>query len=170
MKNRYYALVWVATAVGALMVGTFGGWMIDLVTGNTVSTQVTGCFKHNGWNETPYAACYGNWHHRQSDGRGNTTTVASGPVAGLAVDHNAKVVDYSNGRLAGSYTGTHFASLNGDTAVVIPRTHLFLAPAGILLLLAGGAGLLLIRRSDTLDDLAGWPAAMAASTSDDPDQ
>lgn len=170
MKNRYYALVWIATVVGALMIGASGGWIIDLVTANTVSAQVTGCFKHNGWNETPYAVCYGNWHHRQSDGPGDTTTVASGPVIGLAVDHNAKVVDYSNGRLAGSYTHTHFASLNGDTAVVIPRTHLFLAPAGLLLLLAGGGALLLIRRRDPADDLAGWPAAMAAPTSDDPHQ
>jgi hypothetical protein len=159
VKTTYYVGLWLASVVAAVMTGAFGGWMADWATGNTVSAQVGGCYQHNGWNEYPYARCDGDWHHTWSDGKGNTTYVASGPVVGVKADRHARVVN-SDGKLAGSYAGTYFAVLNGDAAVVVPRSHLLLGPAGLVTLIACGIAFIVVRRRDAPDNLAGWPAPL----------
>jgi len=149
LTTRRLTAVWLVALISALGVGHFGAWLWDYVRGNTVTATVNSCHVQYGWNETPYAACIGDWHHATDLGSGNVSLVASGPILGVGVDPLAKTIT-EDGKLSGDYAGDYFATLDGSGAVVIPRWHVVLGPL-FLLAMAVSGGLILrdIRRTSS---------------------
>ncbi|NUT08080.1 MAG: hypothetical protein HOV76_31885 [Hamadaea sp.] len=137
-----FRVVALLAAVGA---GYFGSWLVDWMLGDTVTATVHSCQVAYGWNESRYALCIGDWHHEQSEGGSNISYVGSGPVVGLDVDATAPVVT-NDGKLSGDYAGTYFARLDGRAAVVVPRSHLLLGPASIVVLALCGVALFVVSR------------------------
>jgi hypothetical protein len=152
MKNRYVVL-WLVSVAAAVVTGAGGGWLLGWVTGNTVTAHVDRCYKYYGTTETFHTRCEGYWTPRRLDGE---PVAVRGPLIGVPIDPGTKLVDprtqHDLGYELATGHGAHLATLRGDAAIVIPRSHLVLGPAGLLGLVGCVVAFVVLSRRDAAAD------------------
>jgi hypothetical protein len=153
MKARYFGL-WLVSVMAALVAGSSGGWMVSWLAGNTANVEIE-CYKYYGRQETVHHRCEGGWQRTQPVSDGSTRFVVSGPVVGIPIRSNAKLSnpdqrnDFGYRLEPDSYPGTVFATLTDDAAVAVPTSARIVGPLGVLVLIACGFGLILLRRRES---------------------
>lgn len=139
--------LWVGTVVAAVIAGVTGGWMVDWAAGNTAVVEVDRCYVYYGSAEIAHTRCEGYWHKSASGGA--SREAVRGPVLGVHVDAQAPTVNDGEVRDFGyevSYKPTKcLATLYGDAAIVIRRSHLILGPVSASILLLCGLVMLTLR-------------------------
>lgn len=161
--------LWIGCIAAAALAGGLNAWIVGIVHGGVVSVTVDDCYRYYDQAETAHTRCEGFW---RTTPEGRTADVVRGPVAGVPVDPSAPLTDPASNPTDFGYKlsirpDTYLATLNGDTATIIPTSRLVLGSTAIVIVVLCAAGSrVLTRRLQNQDSQELWTTARSLQHAD----
>lgn len=138
IMRRIRPAVWAGLLLSLLGIGAAGGWMAEWVTGHTRTVVVDHCYMYYGRQDDQHFRCEGYWQDRRSDNPYAPYEFGvRGPVVGVPIPRDTPLFDPQSSQefgyqlAPGAYETRYFAILNGDAAIVVPKSHLILGPTAV---------------------------------------